>query len=118
MTKAQIVELIANKSGQRKEDVLNILETFMVTVKETMNDGENVFLRGFGTFQVTLRRPKLARNISKNTTVNIPGHFLPTFRPAKEFADDVKNNPENAKRVAERLAELEAKKKAKESRKA
>ena len=82
MTKAEIVTQIANKTGIDKRDVLNTIEAFMETVKESLTNEENVYLRGFGSFIVKKRAQKTARNISKNTTINIPEHNIPSFKPA------------------------------------
>ncbi len=91
MTKAEIINEIASKTGIEKIQVASILESFMKSVKTRMTSGENIYLRGFGTFVVKKRARKLARNISKNTTVIIPEHFIPTFKPSKNFADKMKS---------------------------
>ena len=91
MTKAEIINEIASKTGIEKMQVATILESFMKSVKTRMAAGENIYLRGFGTFVVKKRARKLARNISKNTTVIIPEHFIPTFKASKNFADKVKS---------------------------
>ena len=85
MTKAEIVTEIANKTGIEKKDVLNTIEAFMEAVKESLTKEENVYLRGFGSFIVKKRAQKTARNISKNTTIIIPEHNIPAFKPAKTF---------------------------------
>ena len=90
MTKADIVNEINKNTGIDKVTVLNTIEAFMATVKETMSNGENVYLRGFGSFVVKKRAQKTARNISKNTTIIIPEHNIPSFKPAKTFATEVK----------------------------
>ena len=90
MTKAEIVTEIANKTGIEKEDVLNTIEAFMEVVKESLTKEENVYLRGFGSFIVKKRAQKTARNISKNTTIIIPEHNIPAFKPAKTFNISVK----------------------------
>ena len=91
MTKAEIVAEIANKTGIEKVAVQAVVESFMETVKGTMADGENVYLRGFGSFIVKRRAEKTGRNISKNTTIIIPAHNIPAFKPAKTFVNEVKN---------------------------
>ncbi len=91
MTKAEIINEIALKTGIEKTQVSSILESFMKSVKNRMAVGENIYLRGFGTFLVKKRARKLARNISKNTTLIIPEHFIPSFKPAKNFSDKVKS---------------------------
>jgi len=90
MTKAEIVSEIANKTGIEKKDVLNTIEAFMEVVKESLTKEENVYLRGFGSFIVKKRAQKTARNISKNTTIIIPEHNIPAFKPAKTFNISVK----------------------------
>jgi DNA-binding protein HU-beta len=90
MTKIELVREIAAKTGLENKDVTVVVESLMQTIKTSMADGEEVFLRGFGSFIIKHRADKTARNISKNTTVIIPAHDIPAFRPAKEFMDQVK----------------------------
>ena len=90
MTKADIVNEIAKKTSIDKATVLASVEAFMETVKDAMVGGENVYLRGFGSFILKKRAPKTARNISKNTTMIIPEHNIPAFKAAKSFANVVK----------------------------
>ena len=90
MTKAEIVTEIAKKTGIEKKDVLNTIEAFIEAVKESLTKEENVYLRGFGSFIVKKRAQKTARNISKNTTIIIPEHNIPAFKPAKTFNISVK----------------------------
>ena len=90
MTKADIVNEIAKNTGINKADVLATVETFMEVVRESLADNENVYLRGFGSFIVKKRAQKTARNISKNTTIIIPEHNIPAFKPAKAFVNLVK----------------------------
>ena len=89
MTKAEIVTEIAKSTGIEKAAVLTVVEQFMTTVKDNMANGENVYLRGFGTFLIKERAEKTARNISKNTTIVIPAHKIPAFKPAKVFLEEV-----------------------------
>ena len=89
MTKADIVNEIARTTGLEKAAVLATIENFMEIVKESLASGENVYLRGFGSFIVKTRAEKTARNISKNTTVIIPAHNIPAFKPANSFKDEV-----------------------------
>ncbi len=91
MTKAEIVTEIANKTGIEKVAVQAVVESFMETVKDTMVGGENVYLRGFGSFIIKRRAEKTGRNISKNTTIIIPAHNIPAFKPAKTFVNEVKS---------------------------
>ena len=90
MTKAEIAQAISEKTGIEKKDALNIIEAFMATVKENMEKGEEVYLRGFGSFIIKHRAEKTARIISKNVTVIVPEHDIPAFRPAKEFLEAMK----------------------------
>ena len=90
MTKADIVNEIAKNTGIEKVTVQKTVEAFMESVKDSMVAGNNVYLRGFGSFIVKKRAKKVARNISKNTTITIPEHNIPAFKPAKSFAAKVK----------------------------
>ncbi len=90
MTKADIVNSISQKTGIDKATVLTSVEAFMVSVKEALANEENVYLRGFGSFILKKRAQKTARNISKNTTLIIPEHNIPAFKPAKTFMQNVK----------------------------
>ncbi len=90
MTKADIVSEIAKNTGVEKVQVMAIVEAFMDSVKTSLEGGNNVYLRGFGSFIVKKRAQKVARNISKNTTITIPEHNIPAFKPAKSFAAKVK----------------------------
>lgn len=89
MTKADIVAEIAKTTGIEKASVLETVVKFMTVVKDSLANGENVYLRGFGSFIVKERAEKTARNISKNTTIIIPAHKIPAFKPAKVFFDEV-----------------------------
>ncbi len=92
MTKAEIVNEIANKTGIDKNAVQTVVESFMTTVKTSLSKDENVYLRGFGSFIVKERAEKTARNISKKTTIVIPAHKIPAFKPCKTFVNVVKKN--------------------------
>ncbi|MCF8302931.1 MAG: integration host factor subunit beta [Bacteroidales bacterium] len=94
MTKAEIVADIANKTGIEKVSVQATIEAFMDAVKNSLINGENVYLRGFGSFIIKKRAEKTGRNISKNTTIIIPAHNIPAFKPSKSFVNQVKNNVE------------------------
>ena len=96
MTKAEIVSNISDKSGIEKADVLTTVEAFMEEVKNSLEQGDNVYLRGFGSFIIKTRAEKTGRNISKNTTIKIPAHNIPAFKPAKVFVEGVKSNVEVA----------------------
>ena len=88
MTKAEIVAEIASKTNIEKVAVQQTVESFMDAIKKAMADGENVYLRGFGSFVVKQRAEKTGRNISKNTTIIIPAHNIPSFKPAKVFVNE------------------------------
>ena len=90
MTKADIVNEIAKTTGMEKIAVQNVVETFMETIKGSLAAEKNVYLRGFGSFIIKKRAQKTARNISKNTTLVIPAHNIPAFKPAKVFMSTVK----------------------------
>ena len=90
MTKAEIVSEIAAKTGLEKQVVLTVVESMMDTIKTSMINGNEVFLRGFGSFIIKHRAEKAARNITKNTTMTIPAHNIPAFKPAKVFVNEVK----------------------------
>jgi len=92
MTKADIVNEISKNTGIEKTQVQKTVEAFMEGVKESLSEGNNVYLRGFGSFIVKKRAEKTARNISKNETIIIPEHFIPAFKPAKTFVGKVKDN--------------------------
>lgn len=91
MTKAEIVAEIASKTNIEKMVVQQTIEAFMEAVKDSLVSGENVYLRGFGSFTTKLRAEKTGRNISKNTTIIIPAHYIPAFKPAKSFLNEVKS---------------------------
>ena len=90
MTKADIVSEIAKKTGVEKVQIQTIVEAFMEEVKISLEKEENVYLRGFGSFIIKKRAEKVARNISKNTTITIPAHNIPAFKPAKSFTSKIK----------------------------
>lgn len=92
MTKAEIVTRIAYEVGLEKDEILKVLDSFTTVVKETLICNEEVTLRGFGTFANKSRAEKVGRNISKNVSVVIPAHCIPSFKPAKEFTEAVKEN--------------------------
>ncbi len=92
MTKADIVSRISEKLGIEKGDVQATVESFMEEVKYSLENGDNVYLRGFGSFIIKKRAEKTGRNISKNTTIKIPAHNIPAFKPAKVFVEGVKSN--------------------------
>tara|TARA_B100001029_G_C14839443_1_gene327496 strand:- start:84 stop:368 length:285 start_codon:yes stop_codon:yes gene_type:complete len=92
MTKAEIASKISERTGVEKRTATVVIESLMLEIKESIKNNESVFLRGFGTFLAKERKEKTGRNISKNTTIIIPAHHIPSFKPAKVFKEDVKNN--------------------------
>jgi DNA-binding protein HU-beta len=91
MRKADLVTAIADKTGLAKVDVLVSLEAFFQEIKDTMANGENVYVRGFGSFVIKRRAAKIGRNIKRKVAVEIPEHYIPSFKPAKVFTDHVKS---------------------------
>ncbi|MDR1223201.1 MAG: integration host factor subunit beta [Tannerella sp.] len=98
MTKAELISLISKNTGIEKTEVLNIVTSYMDTIKKSLAEGENVYLRGFGSFIVKKRAEKKARNISKNTTITIPEHNIPAFKPAKVFMEAIASDKKKAKK--------------------
>lgn len=92
MRKADLVTAISDKTGVPKVDVLVTLETFFKEVKSSLAEGENVYIRGFGSFIIKKRAKKIGRHIKKNIAIEIPEHFIPAFKPAKVFVEQVKEN--------------------------
>ncbi|MCI5083463.1 MAG: integration host factor subunit beta [Saprospiraceae bacterium] len=92
MRKADLVAAISEKTGVPKVDVLVTLETFFKEVKNSLADGENVYIRGFGSFIIKKRAKKIGRHIKKNVAIEIPEHYIPAFKPAKVFVEQVKEN--------------------------
>ena len=91
MTKADIVADIAEETGLERAEALRAVEAFMNSIKKSLTNGQNVYLRGFGSFIVKVRAEKTGRNISKNTTIIIPAHKIPSFKPSKTFVQEVKS---------------------------
>lgn len=89
MTKAEIANEISKSTEIEKTAVISVIEQFMTVVKDSLAHGENVYLRGFGSFIVKTRAEKTARNISKNTTIIIPAHYISAFKPANSFKEEV-----------------------------
>ncbi len=92
MRKADLVNAISEKTGVPKVDVLVTLEELFKEIKTTMTNGENVYVRGFGSFIIKRRAKKVGRNIKKGKSIEIPEHFIPSFKPAKVFSEQVKKN--------------------------
>ena len=100
VTKAEVISEISQKTGIEKSDVLTTVEAFFKVVKDSMTEGNNIYVRGFGSFINKKRARKVARNISKNTAMVIEEHFIPSFKPAKTFVEQVKSS-EKASEAAE-----------------
>ncbi len=92
MRKADLISKISDKTGIPKVDVLVTLETMFKEIKSTLSNGENLYIRGFGSFIIKKRAAKIGRNIKKNISVAIPEHFIPAFKPAKEFVQEIKTS--------------------------
>lgn len=92
MRKADLVNAISEKTGVAKVDVLVTLEELFKEIKSTMQNGENVYIRGFGSFVIKKRAKKVGRNIKKGKSIEIPEHYIPSFKPAKVFTEAVKQN--------------------------
>ncbi|NNV57082.1 HU family DNA-binding protein [Limnovirga soli] len=90
MRKSDLINNISDKTGIPKVDVLVTVETLIKEIKENISKGENIYIRGFGSFITKKRAAKIGRNIKKNVAVNIPEHFIPAFKPSKEFVNEVK----------------------------
>ncbi|MCK7489179.1 MAG: integration host factor subunit beta [Anaerotruncus sp.] len=92
MIKTDVVSQIARKTGLEKRDIKEVAEVFFDIVKDSLVKGENVYFRGFGSFTLKKRAQKIGRNITKNTSIIVPEHHIPYFKPAKSFASKVKGN--------------------------
>lgn len=92
MTKADLINQIAEKTGIEKNMVMHTVEAFFSLVKTNMSNGHNIYVRGFGSFVNKKRKKKIARNISRNTAIVIDEHFIPSFKPAKIFTNKIKNS--------------------------
>ena len=94
MKKIEIIKNIAEKSDIKKQDITYVIESFMTEIKDSLIKGENIYLRGFGTFVVKERKEKKARLIRKKETITVPAHKIPTFKVCKSLKNEVsKNNP-------------------------
>lgn len=92
MNKSELIHTISEQTGIPKVDILVTLEQFFAHVKSTLSAGEEIHIRGFGTFHPKKRAAKIGRNIKRNTAVAIPEHYIPAFKPAKEFSEEVKRH--------------------------
>ena len=90
MRKSDLVNNISEQTGIPKVDVLVTIESFLKEIKENISNGENIYIRGFGSFITKKRAAKIGRNIKKNIAVEIPEHYIPAFKPSKEFVNEVK----------------------------
>ena len=90
MTKAELVNTISNKLGTEKNETQKVIEAFMQEIRTSMYNGDNVYLRGFGSFIIKTRAAKTGRNISKNIAIEIPAHNIPAFKPSKTFVEKIK----------------------------
>ncbi len=91
MREADLVNTIAEKTGVPKVDVLVTMETFFSEIKSSLSNNENVYIRGFGSFITKRRAKKVGRHIKNNVSIEIPAHYIPSFKPAKIFVDEVKD---------------------------
>ena len=99
MTKAEIVNEIAIRTGLERTAITDTIDNFFVVVKRSMIEGNNIYLRGFGTFELKERKTKVARNIKKNTSLVVPAHFVARFKPSKDFANNVKESDVLMKKI-------------------
>lgn len=107
MTKADVINSIAEKTGVPKVDVLVAIEAFFKEVKGALSSGEPVHIRGFGSFMLKRRAAKTARNIRENTAVHIPEHTIPTFKPSVEFMDLVREMKFDERAMTRRVGATE-----------
>ncbi|ABG60920.1 HU family DNA-binding protein [Cytophaga hutchinsonii] len=106
MTKADVINEIAEKTGIDKADVTTTVEAFFKVVKDSMSEGHNIYVRGFGSFINKKRARKVARNISKNTAIIIDEHYIPSFKPAKVFVEKIKSS-KKVKVMAEKYSNVD-----------
>jgi DNA-binding protein HU-beta len=92
VTKADLIQEVADRTGFDKNDMTIIIETFFKVVKDKMADGNNIYVRGFGSFINKRRAAKVGRNISQNAAIHIPEHYIPSFKPSKSFVDVIKKS--------------------------
>jgi DNA-binding protein HU-beta len=92
MRKADLVQAISEKTEVEKVDVIVTIEALFNEIKRALESGQNVYVRGFGSFVIKKRAAKKGRNIKRGKTIEIPEHFIPSFKPAKVFTDQVKAN--------------------------
>lgn len=92
MIKTDVVTEVSQKTGLERKEVKNVLEAFFGIIKDSLTSGENVYFRGFGSFILKKRARKIGRNITKNTSIVVPEHYIPYFKPSKEFSIKIKEN--------------------------
>ena len=92
MIKSDVISQIAKKTGFEKRDVKEVIEMYFDVVKDSLVSGDNVYFRGFGSFILKKRARKIGRNITKNTSIVVPEHYIPFFKPSKSFSNRVKDN--------------------------
>ncbi|GAB4395567.1 MAG: hypothetical protein OHK0053_04570 [Microscillaceae bacterium] len=107
MTKAEVIAEIVEKTSLSKEDVQLIVESFFKVIQKAMENGENIYVRGFGSFVNKKRARKIARNISQNTALVIDAHYIPSFKPAKTFVSRIKNSETLRQRLRQEEEEAE-----------
>ncbi|MCD6594932.1 integration host factor subunit beta [bacterium] len=98
MTKADLVEIVAERSGFTKTDVHVICDMLLDIIKEVMSDGHNIEIRRFGTFKLKVRRPRMARNPRTGDPVPILERVVPVFKPSNEFKEMITISPEGLKK--------------------
>ena len=92
MRKAEIIASVSSQTGVDRADVQEVIEATLITIKQSLKNGENIYIRGFGTFSNKKRAKKIARNISTNTAIILDAHYVPSFKPSKIFIESVKSN--------------------------
>ena len=92
MRKAEIIAKVSSQTGVDRLDVQEVVEATLITIKESLKNGESIYIRGFGTFSNKKRAKKIARNISTNTAIILDAHYIPSFKPSKIFIESVKAN--------------------------
>ena len=92
MRKAEIIAKVSSQTGVDRSDVQEVVEATLITIKESLKNGDSIYIRGFGTFSNKKRAQKIARNISTNTAIILDAHYVPSFKPSKIFIESVKEN--------------------------
>jgi DNA-binding protein HU-beta len=101
VTKAEVISEIAEKTGVEKDKVQITVEAFFKVIQNSMENGENIYVRGFGSFINKKRAKKIARNISKNKAMTIPEHYVPSFKPSKVFIERIKNSAKLKEKISD-----------------